>query len=82
MKFDSLSELIKNRRSIQPNMYSDQDIDNNLIDSILENARWAPTHKKTQPWRFKIFKGAALQSLSQYMGDYYKQNTAAENKLK
>ena len=31
--------------------------------------------KKTEPWRFKIFKGERLKDLSEYMGTYYKENT-------
>jgi len=26
---------------------------------MLEAARWAPTHKKTEPWRFVVLGGAA-----------------------
>ena len=75
MNFTELSELIKNRRSVGPTMYLDKPISDETIMSILENANWAPTHKKTEPWRFKIFKGDKLEELSEYLGYYYKTNT-------
>lgn len=55
--------------------YIDKEISNEIILEILENANWAPTHKRTEPWRFKVFKGDSLNHLSQYLGSYYKDNT-------
>jgi nitroreductase len=75
MQAKDLLALIKNRRSIYPNMYTDQVIDQATISSILEAANWAPNHKKTEPWRFKVFRGAALQRLADYLGAYYKLHT-------
>ncbi|MDF1694263.1 MAG: nitroreductase [Saprospiraceae bacterium] len=78
MSFKELSSLIKARRAIYPNMYIDKPIADLLIVQILENANWAPTHKKTEPWRFKIFKGESLHKLSSYLGDYYSKHTPKE----
>lgn len=52
---DDLSLLIKARRAHFHKMFTEQSIDPASIDLILENANWAPTHKRTEPWRFKIF---------------------------
>ena len=73
-----ISTLIKKRRSIFPPVYNQQPIPEAIIETILENANWAPNHKQTEPWRFKIFQGDALQKLSDFMGDYYEQHTPAE----
>ncbi len=70
-----ISTIIRNRRSIQPNLYTDKPIEQEVIEEILENANWAPNHRKTEPWRFKVFQGAALQRLSDYLGDWYETNT-------
>lgn len=77
MKFSPLdiTNLIRTRRSVFPPMYNDQPIELEVIEEILENANWAPTHRKTEPWRFKVLRGDYLQQLSQFMGDYYKNNT-------
>ncbi len=82
----TISEIIRNRRSISPNMYLDKPIERAILEEILENANWAPNHRKTEPWRFKVFQGAALQRLSDYLGDTYERAMPAgkfsEMKLK
>jgi len=52
-------DLIKKRRSIFPAQYTDREIAKSDIEKILEAANWAPTHKKTEPWRFRVFRGNA-----------------------
>ena len=49
-------DIIKNRRSVMPYQYNDVPIKEDDLFKILEAANWAPTHKKTEPWRFKVFK--------------------------
>ena len=49
MNLDNLSQLIQQRRSIFPASYIDQPIEENLIKTILDNANWAPNHKRTEP---------------------------------
>ena len=71
--------LIRKRRSIFPETYIDQPIPESIIREVLENANWAPTHKLTEPWRFKVFRGAALQGLSDYLANWYKTNTPPES---
>ena len=78
MDIQALNQLIKNRRSIFPQTYTDQPIPQDIIEQILENANWAPNHKKTEPWRFKVFQGAALERLSNYLGEWYVANTPEE----
>lgn len=75
---NELKELLKTRRSVFPNMYNDKPIEKEVLVEILENANWAPTHAKTEPWRFKVFQGVALQQLSDYMGSWYEQNIPTE----
>jgi nitroreductase len=72
------TELIRKRRAIFPKTYIDKAIPRNIIEEILENATWAPTHKLTEPWRFKVFTDSALGRLSDYLGDFYKKNTPEE----
>ncbi|MEL6867021.1 MAG: nitroreductase [Bacteroidota bacterium] len=75
----ALSEVIRNRRSIFPGAYSDQPIPKAILEEILENANWAPNHRRTEPWRFRIFRDKGLDRLSQFLGNYYKENTPAES---
>jgi nitroreductase len=73
----ALSELIRKRRAIFPKTYNNQPISREIIEEILENANWAPTHRLTEPWRFKVFTGAALARLGDYLGEHYKNNVPA-----
>ena len=76
---NNLSQLIKNRRSIFPKTYTEEQIPDKVIMEILENANWAPNHRKTEPWRFKVIQGEARKDLANFMADWYKENTPAEN---
>ncbi len=73
-----INTLIRERRSIYPNMYSTRPIEKEIISEILENANWAPTHRKTEPWRFKVFMNDSRQKLSDYLGQFYQKNTPQE----
>jgi len=45
-------EAIKTRRTIR--RFAERPIDRKDIDRILDAARWAPSGKNTQPWRFIV----------------------------
>ncbi|RJE71329.1 nitroreductase [Reichenbachiella sp. MSK19-1] len=65
MKFDAaeVSKLLQNRRSIFPKQYSGERVSDEIIAEMLENANWAPTYKKTEPWRFQVFCDEGLKTL-------------------
>ncbi len=73
-----VTELIRKRRSIFPKTYIDKPIRREIINEVLENANWAPTHKMTEPWRFKVIIGEGLEKLSDYLSNKYKNNTPTE----
>jgi len=73
-----IDDIIRNRRAVFPAQYIDKEIPQAELEQILENANWAPTHKKTQPWRFKIYRGAALARLGDFLADWYKANTPTD----
>ncbi len=54
-----LNEAIKNRRSIRK--FSNQSIDNSLIEKIIEAGHWAPSHCNTQAWRFIVVKNEQIK---------------------
>ncbi|NHF58469.1 nitroreductase [Flavobacteriaceae bacterium TP-CH-4] len=66
-------ELIKNRRSVFPAQYNDVPIAKADIEKILEAANWAPTHKKTEPWRFKVLQGDSQRRLGQFLSAKYQE---------
>ncbi|MFT5166630.1 MAG: nitroreductase [Saprospiraceae bacterium] len=75
MDLEKLNEIIRGRRAIFPPMYDGTPISREIIMAVLENANWAPTHKNTEPWRFKVMVGEALQRLSDFLGEFYKIHT-------
>jgi nitroreductase len=46
------------------------------------NAKWAPTHKLTEPWRFVVFTGEGLKKLGEVQADVYKKITQADGSYK
>ena len=79
MQPKDISHLIRKRRSIFPKTYTSQPIDKTIIEEVLENANWAPTHKLTEPWRFKVLMGDALVQLRDWQVNWYQTNTPEEN---
>lgn len=74
--FETIADVIKNRRTIKPFMMNGQKIDNEQIVQLLELADWAPNHGLTEPWRFVIYANP-----SDFCGGHaelYKQNTPTE----
>ncbi|MCX8182550.1 MAG: DUF6092 family protein [Candidatus Methanomethyliaceae archaeon] len=65
-------EAIKGRRSVR--RYKEDPVPGELIERILDAARWAPTGGNIQPWRFVVVKDKILLALLKkvspgYLGD-------------
>ena len=73
-----LFALIAKRRSIFPKQYNSKPISTATIMEILAQANWAPTHRLTQPWRFKVMRNSALERLGDLSAQLYKETTAPE----
>ncbi|MCB0487719.1 MAG: nitroreductase [Cyclobacteriaceae bacterium] len=80
---DEINSLIHNRRSIFPKSYvADKVVDDSVIEQMLENANWAPTHKLTEPWRFVVFTGDGLKKFAELQAACYKKVTQRDNSFK
>lgn len=75
MSPSSLTKVIRQRRTIKPACLSDRPIERVVLNEILENANWAPSHGMTLPWRFKVFMGPSRKSLADFLAETYKQLT-------
>jgi len=77
MKYNlsEITEVIKNRRSISPESYSDRKVHREIVENILSNGTWAPSHGMTEPWRFKVFMGEGMKKLEAFLPDLYKSST-------
>lgn len=70
---DNLASLMRGRRSVRK--YAAHPVSRELIEQILEAARWAPSPHGRQPWRFVVLtRQAAKTQLAQDMGETWQQN--------
>lgn len=60
-------EAIRTRRSI--GKVGPECPPKEVIQQILDAATWAPTHHKTQPWRFYVLAGRAREALGEVMAE-------------
>ncbi len=73
-----ITDLIRNRRTVYPEQFSERKVHKEQIDLILQNAQWAPTHGNTQPWRFHVYMDKSREKLSQFLGRTYLELTPEE----
>lgn len=59
-------DAIRNRRSI--GKVKEEKPPAQAIEQILEAARWAPNHHKTEPWHFYILSGEGRDKLGEVYG--------------
>lgn len=67
-----LKDIIESRRSIYPKSYTQEELSGDIISEILNAASFAPNHKKTKPWRFKVFRGEEKDQLGIQLSEIYK----------
>ncbi|MGC9930494.1 nitroreductase family protein [Priestia aryabhattai] len=70
----SVLDIIKARRTI--GAMQDKDVSEDDINLMLEAGTWAPNHKKTEPWKFRVFTGDSRVRLGDEMERIMKQKTA------
>jgi len=69
MDYDSLLELVKNRRSIRK--FRTDPVPDEHVDKIIEVARQAPSGYNTQPWEFIVVKKKELkESIMHFVNEY------------
>ena len=59
-------DAIRSRRTVKS--YRPDPVPRDVLERILEAARWAPNHRQTQPWRFRVLGAAAQSRLKQAAG--------------
>ena len=75
----STNDLLRRRRSIFPATYTDRPIAREVLEEVLANANYAPTHRLTEPWRFKVFRGTGKIDLTEQLIQNYYAVVPAEN---
>ena len=62
---ESCSLLLRSRRSVMPKDLSGEAVSREELERLLEAANWAPTHHRSEPWRFVVIQGSA--AISDYL---------------
>lgn len=55
---------IRERRTVDLAALKPDSIPHDLLLTLLEAANWAPSHGRTEPWRFVVFTGAGREHLA------------------
>lgn len=69
---------IANRKSVFNQFFTDQPVEQATIAALLEAANLAPNHKKTEPWRFRVYTGAGREQLKEAVREIYEAARAPE----
>ena len=78
----TLHDNIKTRRSVMPSQFSKKEVENEVIKQLLEAANWAPNHRLTEPWRFKVVQGESKTKLGQFLAKKYKDTSKKFSEFK
>ena len=76
-----LKAILEKRRSVFPKDYSGSPIKEEVLEEIINSANFAPNHKKTKPWRLKVFRNEEKMQLGQKLAEIYKSTAAPQNFL-
>ena len=63
---DGLPDLIRSRRTHKS--FGPDPVPGVTLDELLELARWAPNHHRTNPWRFRVIGPETLARLQEAAG--------------
>ncbi len=78
--FEILKSVINNRRTTKAAAMNGKKIPDEQIKQLLQLADQAPTHGKTEPWRFWVYGGASLQEFGLTHAELYWQHTPEEKR--
>lgn len=68
---------ISERRSVFPQFFTGQPIADDTLAALLEAANFAPSHRKTEPWRFQVYRGTGKDKLLDYLQASYEGKNGA-----
>jgi nitroreductase len=77
--FSIIANIIKNRRSIKPAKMNGKKIPDEQVKELLQLANWAPTHGRTEPWRFIVYAGDKVKEFCYQHAELYKAIVPSKN---
>ena len=73
MEYETVKSIIKGRQSLfAQQMAENKTIEEGIIRELLELANYAPSHRRTEPWRFTVFQKAAKHDFYNTLAAIYK----------
>ena len=72
----NIIDIIKSRRSVRK--FTSEPVPEELIETVLEAGRWAPSGLNNQPWRFAVIRDAGLRQAISEQTHYSKIVLAAQ----
>jgi nitroreductase len=70
-----IEKIIQLRRTIKPDKMNGRVIGDDIIQHLLDLADWAPTHGKTEPWRFIVYGNQRISEFCRGHAELYRDNT-------
>lgn len=77
-RFRIIADVIKGRRSIKPVKMNGKKIPDEQVKELLQLANWAPTHGRTEPWRFIVYAGDKVKEFCYQHAELYKAHTPSD----
>jgi nitroreductase len=72
----NIIDIIKSRRSVRK--FTSEPVSDELVGTILDAGRWAPSGLNNQPWRFAVIRDAGLRQAISELTHYPKIVLAAQ----
>jgi nitroreductase len=64
--WNPVEDVIRSRRTHKS--FGPEPVPRETVDALLELARWAPNHHRTNPWRFRVIGPETLEKLKEAAG--------------
>jgi nitroreductase len=68
-------DIIRKRRTVKPEKMNGRKIPDDLVLQLLDSADWAPTHGRTEPWRFIVFSNDKTVEFTRRHAELYRIHT-------
>jgi len=74
-RFKVLQDIINQRHTTKPARMNGEKVEDSVILQLLQLADRAPTHARTEPWRFLVYRGTSLMRFCAAHAELYWEHT-------
>src|SRR6476661_8463526 len=75
LQAQDIGTIIRTRRTVKPERMNGRIIPDDIIVELLTNADWAPTHARTEPWRFIVIGPHRITEFTERHANLFKLHT-------